>query len=189
MRYHGPRMRAQQIFARAIKTVRIMWGALTFSCVLLGLMTVMVPSPVADAPDGSFVAMFAGLALAVAIASFVLPARIYATNVAQVRAEKVEPEPTASGPGAARFAHPEQEAGRAMGIAFTTFIMSMALSEAVALLGFVLHMRGAPMTISSAFIAAGALLQVARFPSIPRLIGPYERAQGASFAASEGGSY
>jgi hypothetical protein len=45
------------------------------------------------------------------------------------------------------------------------------------------------MTVSSAFIAAGFLLAAFRFPTITRLVGPYERAKGASFAASEGGSY
>jgi hypothetical protein len=182
-------MRAQQIFARAIFTVRIMWGALTFSCVLLGVVTVMVPSPVSHPPEESVVAIFSALGFALAIASFVVPARVYASNVARVRVEKVEPEPTPAGPGPARFAQPELAAGRAMGIANTSFILSMALSEAVGLLGLVLHMQGASMAMSSTFIGASVVLAAVRFPSIPRLVAPFERAQGASFAASEGGSY
>ena len=182
-------MRSQQIFARGMFTVRIMWGALTFSCVLLGLVTVMVPSPVTHAPAGSFVAIFAGLAVALAIVSFVLPARILATNLAQVRVETMPGEPGPTGPAPARFTQPEVAARRALGIANTAFILSMALSEAVALLGLVLHMQGVPMSISSAFIAAGTLLAAVRFPSVARLVGPFERATGASFAASEGGSY
>jgi len=182
-------MRAQQIFARAIFTARVLWGALTFSCVLLGVVTVIVPSPVSHPPEESFVAIFAAVGFALAIASFVLPARVYANNVALVRVEKVEPEPTPDGPGPARFAHPELAAGRAMGIATTSLILSMALSEAVGLLGLVLHMQGAPMTLSSAFIGAAVVLAAVRFPTVPRLVEPFERAKGASFAASEGGSY
>jgi hypothetical protein len=63
----------------------------------------------------------------------------------------------------------------------------MSLSEAVSLVGFALHMLGGPLPMSSALIAAGTLLAAYRFPTAARLVGPYERAHNASFAAGEAG--
>jgi hypothetical protein len=182
-------MTAHSIFVRALFTVRVLWFALTFSCALLGLVTVMVPGPGKPVLDATMEAVFAVVALGLAIASFVIPARMYAAMGRSGGVEKSAPEPTAGGLGPARFAAPEQAARHAVGVGNTMLILAMALSEAVGLLGLVLHMQGAPMTVSSAFIAAGFLLAAFRFPTITRLVGPYERAKGASFAASEGGSY
>ena len=182
-------MTAHSMFVRALFTLRVLWFALTFSCALLGLVTVMVPAPGKPVVDATIEAVFVVVALGVAIASFVFPARMYAISARAGGVEKSEPEPTPGGLGPARFAAPVQAARHAIGIGNTTLILAMALSEAVGLLGLVLHMQGAPMTVSSPFIAAAFLLALARFPSIASLAGPYERAHGASFAASEGGSY
>ena len=75
-----------------------------------------------------------------------------------------------------------------MGLAFTPFLVSMALSEAVSLLGLVLRAQGAPLTHGMALIAAGTVLAAVRLPTLERLVGPYERLHGASFAASDGHS-
>jgi hypothetical protein len=180
-------MTARQFFARAMKTVRILWGALLFSNVLLGVVTVLAPSQARHPPELTSVEMLAAAALAVAVASFVVPARMRATYLAASRAETTPAEPTPTGAGPARFAHPDQAARRAMGGALTPFILSMALSEAVSIVGLQLHMLGAAMTVSTPFIVAGTVLAAVRFPTLARLVGPFERAHAASFAASEGG--
>jgi hypothetical protein len=183
-------MTAQQFFKNAMVTVRILWIALTVSNLLLGLITLVVPPQVSQPPDATMQLVFAGIAVALAVGSFVLPARIYAASAAQGRVEVAEPEAMRGGMrGAARFAEPLKAARRAMGLANTPYILSMAISEAVSLLGLVLHMQGAPMTVSTPFIAAGTLLAAARFPTLERLVGPFERLHGASFAASDGSSY
>ena len=189
VRYHGRVMTAAQFFANAMKTVRILWAALTFSNVLMGLVTFLVPSQARNPPDGTTQAILGATAVGAAIASFVLPMRMYATNAGRARVEITPPELTPGGPGAARFANPLEAARRAMGLALTPFIVSMALSEVSSIIGLQLHMLGAPMTISTAFVAAGTLLAAIRLPSVARLVGPFERIHGASFAASEGGSY
>jgi hypothetical protein len=86
----------------------------------------------------------------------------------------------------ARFAQPVKAARHALASAQTSFILSMALSEAVSLLGLVLHMQGAPVEASTPFLAAGTLLAAIRFPTPARLLAPYERVHGATFAASTG---
>ena len=61
----------------------------------------------------------------------------------------------------------------------------MALSEVVSLVGLVLHMFGAPLAISIPFFVAGTLLAAIRFPTLPRLVAPYERACGAKFTEQD----
>jgi len=182
-------MTARQIFTRAMKTVRILWAALVFSNVLLGVVTFIVPSQASRPPEATLVYMLAAVALSVVVSSFVVPARMRAAYLANKRVETTPPEPTATGPALARFMDPVKAARRAMGGAFTPLIVSIALSEAVSMVGLQLHMLGASMTVSTAFIATGTLLAAIRFPTFERLVGPFERAHGASFAASEGGSY
>ena len=190
LRYHEPHMKAQAFFAQAMRVVLTLWGALTFSNVLLGVLTVVVPSRMPPPKDLTQVAILGALAVGVAIASFVVPARMQLQMARQARAEVAEPEPMPGGMrGPARFAQPEKAARAAMGLALTPFIMSMALSEAVSLLGLVVHMQGAAMTISTPFIVAGTLLAAIRFPTVARMVGPFERAHGATFAASTGPSY
>lgn len=190
MRYHGPRMRAQQFFARALFTLRILWGAVTFSSVLMAVLAFAIPSKATIPPDLMTQGVLYASALAVAIASFVVPARNYATAAGRQREETHPAEPTPDGRGSsARFAHPEQAARRASASFFTPFVISVALSDAVSNLGLALHMVGGSMIASTVLLAAGTLLCMLRFPSMARLTGPFERIQGASFAASEGGSY
>jgi hypothetical protein len=59
----------------------------------------------------------------------------------------------------------------------------------VSVLGLQLHMLGYAPTITMPFIVVGTVLAASRFPTVARLVGRYERLHGASFAASEGGSY
>jgi len=72
-----------------------------------------------------------------------------------------------------------------LGRAQTGFILSMALSEVVSMVGLVLHMFGAPLAISSPFFVAGTLLAVLHFPRLPRLVAPYEQACGAKFTEQD----
>ena len=91
------------------------------------------------------------------------------------------------GGAAARFANPVEAARRAMALGQTTFILSMALSEAVSLVGLMLHMLGAPIMVSIPFFVVGTTLAAIRFPTVGRLVGDFERTHGASFAASMDG--
>jgi hypothetical protein len=179
-------MKAQDVVARAMPTIRILWFALTVSTLLLAVVAFVVHPQVRHAPDTTMVALFGVLGVVLAVTSFVLPATTFAANAKRSPPEVVRAEPTAVAfqPPAPRFAQPEKAARQALAIAQTAFILSMALSEAVSLLGLVLHMQGAPPEQSAPFFVAGTLLAALRFPTPARLLAPYERVHGAAFAAS-----
>jgi hypothetical protein len=179
LRYHGPGMDTQRILAKPMKVVRILWAALTFSNVLIGVVTCFMPPPRGQV-----------FALAAAVASFIVPMRARAQALARVRVELLAGDgPPVPDRPAGRFANPQDAARKAMANAFTPFIMSMALSEAVSLVGLSLHAVGGPLPLALGFVAAGTVLAASRFPTPARLLAPFERAKGATFAASDGGSY
>jgi hypothetical protein len=164
-------------FRRALPVIRILWGALTLSTVLLVVVSVIVQQDPQAALQPGQLPVLAVLALGSAVASFVLPARMAA------KAPLKRPEIVEGAPG--RFAHAEDAARHALGRGQTGFILSMALSEVVSMVGLVLHMFGAPLAISSPFFVAGTLLAVLHFPRLPRLVAPYERACGAKFTEQD----
>ena len=128
------------------------------------------------------------VAVMLAVASFVVPRTVGANAAKGARAEVLPAEPGYAGMGAAaRFANPVEAARRAMALGQTTFILSMALSEAVSLVGLMLHMLGAPIMVSIPFFVVGTTLAAIRFPTVGRLVGDFERTHGASFAASMDG--
>jgi hypothetical protein len=179
-------MTAAQVFARAMPTVRILWAALTVSNLMLAVVSFVVVPHVSAPPPDVNVIVIAMAAFAAAIASFVLPARLRGRRSAEV----AEPEPTPGGArGPARFVDPPRAARQAMARGQTGFILAMALSESISCDGLVTHMLGAPRAASLPFFVAGTLLCVIRFPTPARIVGPYERLHGASFAASEPPSY
>jgi hypothetical protein len=164
-------------FRRGLRVIRILWGALTLSTVLLVVVSVIVQQDPRAALQPGQLPMLAVVALGAAVASFVLPARM-ARQAPLKRAAIGEVQP-------GQFAHAESAARDALLRGQTGFILSMALSEVVSMVGLVLHMLGAPLAISSPFFAAGTLLAVLHFPRLPRLVAPYERACGAKFTEQD----
>lgn len=164
--------------------IRILWGALTFSTVLVVVVSVIVKTDPQAALQPGQLPVLALVAVGAAVASFVLPARMAGQAIPK-RPAIVEGEPGPDGPQPGRFAHAEEAARRALGRSQTGFILSMALSEVVSLVGLVLHMFGAPLAISIPFFVAGTLLAAIRFPTLPRLVAPYERACGAKFTEQD----
>lgn len=190
LRYHGSLMTAHQFLTQQMKVVRILWAALTVSNVLIGVVTVVSHSSSRQAPDPSVQYVLFAAAIGAAVASFVLPARAQAQFLRNVRVEVLPPEPGPMGTGSsARFANPEVAARRAFTGALTPFILSMALSEVPSMVGLSFYTLGGPLGIALALVAAGTLLAASRFPTAARLLAPFERATGATFAASEGGAY
>jgi hypothetical protein len=60
----------------------------------------------------------------------------------------------------------------------TTFILKMAMAEAVALFGFVLHFVGFPLAYALPFFVVCWALMIARFPTLEKAIAPLEQATG-----------
>lgn len=59
----------------------------------------------------------------------------------------------------------ESSSTRAAGAYLNSLILSMALAEAVAILGFVLGLRGAPVTVVMPFFVVTWILMLLRFPT------------------------
>lgn len=178
-------MAAQQVFQRMMGVIRILYGALVLSTVLLGIISFIVPGNAA-APEQSMELALGLVAVVVAVMSFVLPRMGAKANTRRI-AEVLPPEPQPDGRAVSRFANPEAAARTALARAQTPFILSMALSEAVSLLGLALHMLGAPQGHTLPFFVAGTVLALVRFPTAGRLVAEFERAHGASFELSMDG--
>jgi hypothetical protein len=61
-----------------------------------------------------------------------------------------------------------------------TFLIGMALSEAVALIGFMLGFLGGSLLVASAFFLVALVLMVAKYPRLSTVIGAIERVTGAT---------
>jgi hypothetical protein len=184
-------MTPQNRFAQALRVARVLWGSLTASTVIFAGLALGVPHNVPRPMELQVQWALVFLALVVAIVSFVLPARTYSNALQSRKAEVAQPEPMAgfvAGQGA-RFVHPGKAAGQAVVLWQTPFILSMALSEAVTLLGFIIAWSGGALAVAGPLMAAGTLLAAVRFPTLARMLGPYERAHGATFGASSPPSY
>jgi hypothetical protein len=175
-----------QALQRRLGAPRILYAALVGSTVLLAVVAFVVPidgAPSAPAPP-MLVAMGVA-ALGAAVASFVVPVRLVSSG-AHARAVRVVPGVVGNdgAVGPATFGEPAQALRQALLVAQTMLVLEMALSEAVSLLGFVLNRLGAPPAQFLPFLAAGTVLAALRFPTASHMLGPYERAHGASFAPS-----
>jgi hypothetical protein len=180
-------MQARDVFEQVIRVHRVLWAALTASQGLLVVVLFlqrehMDPSRLVPASN---VVMMCLAAAGSAIASFVVPARALAAGVRARPQEIVRPEPTAGLQLPPRFADPMRAARHAAAMETTALILKMALAEAVSLCGFVLGFLGSPPTTFLPFFAVGLVLAVIRFPTVDGLAGRYERASGATFAASD----
>jgi hypothetical protein len=181
-------MNAQQVFQRMLPTVRILYGALVFSTLLLALAAFMVKVDVPQPPAPALEGVLGMVAFTLTVASFVVPRLVGANAAKAARVEILPAEPGYAGAGTpARFADPAGAARRAMALGQTTFILKMALSEAVSCIGLMMHMLGAPNMLAIPFFVLGTTLAAIRFPTAGSLVSDFERAQGASFAASMDG--
>jgi F0F1-type ATP synthase membrane subunit c/vacuolar-type H+-ATPase subunit K len=171
--------------------MRILWVALLIS---VGLYAAMLGFGVVQPPRASepppFVIPFIGAAAMFAVMSFVLPRIIHRQAVSKTSLEVVaEPVPDAfaagfrhAAPTQKVFVDPDVARRTAAACYQTPFILSLALSESVALLGFVLGFLGYGASVWAPFMVIAAVLMAVRFPTEQRIIAPFEAALGASIA-------
>ncbi len=178
-------MNTQQFVMGAVRTMRILWAALTASTVLVAVVATFVVAPGPDAPvNGTNQLVIAVVALAGAVASFVIPVRVYRQAASRARHRIAEPEPVPGGErGPARFAEPDAATRQAFATWFAPFIVSMALSESVSLDGLIEHVFRAPPALAYGLFAAGTVLVALRFPRPEQVLAAWERVHGASFPA------
>ncbi len=152
---------------------RILWLALTAATVLVGVAAfVMPPAEAHSFPDALPVAFAAASTLLVA-GSFLLPQAAFAAAVRRHATLVTEEHPPSyrEGPGRARVVRVDADTFRALSRAWVGPLMiSMALSESVEVLGLLLSRFGFAPRMFGAFVAAGAMLTLIRFPTKVELL-------------------
>jgi hypothetical protein len=168
-------------------TPRILWAALFASTfIYLGIFYVHGAEPGAVAEPMLGIAL-AVVAAVVSVLSFVLPHRFHRMALANTKLDIEDaPDPSASvmgfegrGPTIRVFSNPNAARDRAFAIFFTPFILSVALSEAVATFGLVLGLQGFSWSSVLPFFAASWILFLLRIPTASRIFQPLEEALGA----------
>lgn len=172
----------------ALKIPRILWAALLVATAIFLVVVQVAPAP-APEPIPMLPAVLAVVALADAVASFLIPAMALRKALGAARVEVVEQAvadpnsviPYRDAPKRRVFAD-ANAATRAAVMAFQTpFILSLALSESIALFGFILGYLGHSKPVYLPFFVLSWILFLLRFPTRERVLGPLERAKGAVF--------
>ena len=179
----------------ALMTMRILWFALFAATFLyMGVAYGVLPKPAFAPLQPMMAPVFAGISLVMAVMSFLLPRTTY-KQAARAAKVKIEEEIASSAfptryreamPKRAVFSNPEAAMTKAFACFQAPFILSLALSEAIALFGLVLSQLGFDKLISLPFFLAGAVLVAIRFPQQANVLRAFEQARGASFPAPNG---
>jgi hypothetical protein len=175
-----------------LQVPRILWAAIFGSTILfLGVLVFLEPAPPEPPQPILFVALSAA-ALAALIASFVVPPMALRQALARSKLESrretvVDPTPTGSDVLPYREAatitrtvasKPMQARQSALVAYQTGLIFGLAMSEAVALFGFMLHFLGFPLLWALPFFVVSWISMALRFPTPERVLAPFERATG-----------
>ena len=174
---------------QALATMKTIWAALSFSTLLflvVGLKAAAVPD---EPPPVIMLAAMAFASLGVVVVSQVLPKQ---TLVAALKAQKfqVVETPAAermfndSPERARRFAAPAEVRQRLIMCAQTPFILGLALSESIAIMGLMLLMLGFELQHAGGFFAVSWALLFSRFPKFES----FQRVLEATYDADLGPS-
>lgn len=178
-----------------LRVPRILWAALIMSCVIYGgLIASGLLSQGRGEPivlDPTMALVFATSALGAAVTSFLLPASILRQALANAAPsvtieERADTDATTlfrdAAPRVRSIASPAEARAIFAGRFFTSFILSLALSEAVAVFGLAGHVAGfLPIPVALTFVGAAIVLQALRFPSAARCVAVTERAWNAKW--------
>lgn len=173
-----------------LRVPRILWFALLAASLFYPGLLLFLQSNGhrATTPEFVMVPALYGAALMSTVMSFVMP-RIKLAATFKPFASRVE----SGGGGAApwpgyrgkvegervvRLSGPDLRA-LVVGGYQTALILGMALSESVAIMGFMLGFLGFPLVMWAPLSAAGTLLIAIRFPTERAVLGPLEKAVGA----------
>ena len=168
-------------------TPRILWGALLVSTfIYLFVLHTLAVEPVSGSELATLRIALSAVALATAVASFVIPFTMHAKGCAAATLEVKEvPDPNASvsfrdqTPTVRIFADADKARKKALALYFAPFILSLALTEAIAIFGLVLGMQGADWATVLPFFVAAWILYLPRFPRWKAVTGPLEKAKKA----------
>jgi hypothetical protein len=152
------------------RTLRLLWASIFSSVGILGGFVATLPPPEVEG-DRTLLVVLAAVAIGNAALSFVLPEIVYRSAVrrANVPVDEVpDPDAAAGFAGATRvrvFRDPVTARSLARLHFQQTFILGLALSEAVGLLGFVVNRMGFSLLVSLPFLLISGILIAVRFPT------------------------
>lgn len=165
---------------------RVLWAALYASTFIYVFLYFTVAPDQPQQPIGTMRIALAVTALMVAVVSFVLPASLHRKGAAMAKLDvKDVPDPDGSvmlrdeAPTIRVFADPAKARKKAMALYFTPLILSLALTEAIAIFGFVLGFLGAELPTVLPFFVAAWILFIPRFPRWKAAVEPLEQAHDA----------
>lgn len=179
----------------ALMTLRLLWFALLAATFMYLGMAVGVFAKTAAKPQLPIMPyVLGGLSLMIAIISFVLPAILYA-RVAKMGEVGITDEAAPNAfparyreamPKRQIFSDPQAAMNKAFSSFMVPFILSLALSEAIALFGLVLVVLGFGVPMALPFFLLGALLIGIRFPTQAKVLGMFEKVRLAAFPTTNG---
>ncbi len=165
-------------------TARVLWVALVSSVVLLYVSHRLMSVPVAPRDPTLFPSLVV-VALTNAAASLFYPGFLLrqAAKKLALETREVPGAITPNSPNATRRVFVDAEKARAAALRLyqVNLVLSLALAETVALLGFVLGFHGFPDEQVLPFFGAALVLMALRFPGPRAAEKTLERALGASF--------
>lgn len=176
--------------AARLRTPRILWGAMLASVGMYAGLIVsgaLESGPVKQSHDGGGplpLPILFGLPVALAVASFVVPRVLHRQAIARAQFEieerpmNVAPTNYRSASGRYRQFTPAVYAA-ALPLFFVPFILSLALSESIALLGVVGAATGVPQLYCLPLFGVSALLIAIRFPTWSGVVAPIEKQHDA----------
>ena len=146
-----------------------------FIVVMLVVRAEQVVPPEMMTPSLPYV--FAAVAVMVAVASFIVPRQLLRAALQRINFEVTEvADPDAIGmyrEAAEKvrvFKEPDRILPRSLGAYQTATILSLAMSEAISILGLALGLQGFIVMVTVPFFSAGILLSALRFPRESQLI-------------------
>lgn len=169
---------------QALMTMRVMWGAISGSTVLL-LIVGFTAAPAPEQPPQMVMLVAVGaLSLGLIGASQVVPKQVLVGALKAQKFQVVEPPATErmfnDAPRRGRkFAEPEQVRLKLIQCAQTPFILGLALSEAVAIFGLMLMMLGFQLTHTLGFFVVSWVLLLSKYPKLES----FERVLEATYDA------
>ncbi|HEU5076542.1 MAG TPA: hypothetical protein VFU02_20265 [Polyangiaceae bacterium] len=167
--------------------MRIIWASISFStvvCLMVGIQAARAPE---EPPEMVMLFALAAVSLGLVGASQVVPKQLLLAALKARKFQVVEPPPEQrmfddSPRRGRRFAAPDQVRLALIQCAQSPFILGLALSEAIAIMGLVLMLLGFELQHALGFFAVSWVLLLSKFPRLES----FERLLEASYDAELG---
>lgn len=174
---------------QALATMKVLWGSISSSTLVFLVIGLTVAPAPAEPPPLVMLFAFAALSLGLVGASQVVPKQMLIAALKAQKFQVVEPPAeermfTDSPRRGRKFAQPDQVRQKLIQCAQTPFILGIALSEAIAILGLVLMMLGFQLQHSLGFFVVSWALLLSKFPRLES----FERVLEATYDAELGRS-